>query len=359
MEGGVEVYGVELAEGGEGSRYWLQRFLWDLEAVRSHNTVRAYRQDLCRWMDFCEEQGTAPLVARTRDVIGFVREERGRLTHAGERISARTVVRRLAAVRRWYEFLCLEPESTGVWRNPVPRGASLRAATGAVTGQSTLLRYDQEYPELLSPREMDSFLANLDVTRYRDKAVAWLLKDGALRIHEALGLRTGDLHWAGRRITVRAAKSHSSRTVPLTREALAVLGAYIRLERPARLEHDYVFVCLGRRSFGEPFNYRAWVYVCEKAREKAGTPRVHAHAFRHTQATNLAEAGMPLDSLRRMLGHRHLDTTLVYDQIRNDRLRREYEEVMGEDAAGHATGRAGAEPTGGGDPGSGSSGRYR
>lgn len=353
------MYGAEPTKGGEDPRYWLQRFLSDLEVVRSHNTVRAYRQDLCRWMDFCEKQGTDPLVARARDVIGFVRAERGRLTRGGEAISARTVVRRLAALRRWYDFLCLEPESTGVWRNPVPHGASLRAATSAVTGQSTLLRYDQEYPELLSPQEMDSFVANLDVTRYRDKAIAWLLKDGALRIHEALGLRMGDIHWAGRRVTVRAAKSYSSRTVPLTRESLAVLGAYIRLERPAGLEHDYAFVCLGRRSFGEPFNYRAWVYVCEKAREKAGTPRVHAHAFRHTQATNLAEAGMPLDSLRRLMGHRHLDTTLVYAQIRNDRLRREYEEVMGEDAAGLATGRARAESAGGGGSGTETSGEDR
>jgi integrase/recombinase XerD len=162
----------------------------------------------------------------------------------------------------------------------------------------------------------------------------WLLKDGAVRIHEALGLRLGDVHWAGRRITVRAAKSRAARVVPLTPEAMAALSAYLRFERPRDLDHNHVFVCLGRRSFGRPMGYWVWAYVCEKAREKAGTPRVHAHAFRHTQATNLAEGGMPLDSLRSLLGHRHLDTTLIYDRIRNERLRREYDRAMGDLAVG-------------------------
>lgn len=300
----------------------------DLSVVRSANTVRAYRHDLARWVGFCEAGGVEPLRARPSDVIGFVRAERGRAVRGGETVGARTIVRRLAAIRGWYEFLALEPELTGVVRNPVPGGASLRAAVGVVARQPALLRYDRANPEILSAEEIDRFVAHLTTTRYRDKAIVWLLKDGAVRIHEALGLRLGDIHWAGRRITARAAKSRADRVVPLTQEAMAALSGYLRLERPRDLDHDYVFVCLGRRSFGRPMSYRAWAYVCDEARKKAGTPRIHAHAFRHTQATNLAEGGMPLDSLRSLLGHRHLDTTLIYDRIRNERLRREYDRVI-------------------------------
>lgn len=317
--------------GNLGPTAWIERFLSDLAVVRSANTVRAYRQDLTRWLAFCATNGVDPLRVSPRIVIDFIRAERQRPIRKGGAVSARTVVRCLAAIRQWYAYLSLEPELTGIRRNPVPGGTSLRAAVGVVSGQPALLRYDRTHPATLAADEMARFAAHLATTQYRDKAITWLLKDGALRIHEALNLRLGDIHWAGRRVTVRATKSRKTRIVPLTVDALALLSAYLRMERPKALAHDYVFVCLGRRNFGQPFSYRAWVYVCEQARRKAATPGVHAHAFRHTAATNLAEGGMPLDSLRQLLGHRHVDTTLIYNEIRNGRLQREYEAAI----AGH------------------------
>lgn len=103
---------------------------------------------------------------------------------------------------------------------------------------------------------------------------------------------------------------------------------YVRLERPTPLPHDVVFVNLGRRGYGQPFRYRSWVAICEQARRAAQVPRVHAHAFRHTFATNMAEGGMPLDALQRVLGHRHLDTVMTYNQVRDGRVYREYQEAM-------------------------------
>ncbi len=102
----------------------------------------------------------------------------------------------------------------------------------------------------------------------------------------------------------------------------------MRLERPTHLRHDLVFVNLGRRGFGEAFRYRSWVAICEQARTAATMPRVHAHAFRHTFATNMAESGMPLDALQRILGHSNMDTVKIYNQVRDGRLYREYQEAM-------------------------------
>lgn len=310
------------------AKQWLDRFLQDLAIVRPVNTVRAYRQDLERWLAFCASSGILPLAARPRQIIEFVRFERQRQTKRETSVSARTLVRRLSALQQWYTFLMLEPEQTGVVRNPVPGGASLRAAAGIVSGQPALLSYDRTQPQTLTADEMTRFIEQLTATGYRDRAIVWLLKDGAVRIGEALDLRLGDIHWAGHRLQIRCSKSRNQRVVPLTDEALAALSDYLRHERPKDLSHDFVFVCLGRRSFGQPFRYRAWVYVCEQARRKAGTLNVHAHAFRHACATNLAEAGMPLDALQRQLGHRHIETTLIYNQVRDSGLQREDKAAM-------------------------------
>lgn len=305
---------------------WLEHYVTDLAVTRPYNTVRAYRADLVRWLKFCEESGVDALRARPRDIIGFIQFERGREKRGGGTVGARTVVRRLAAIRRWYEYLALEPELTGVTRNPVSGGGTLRTAASVVSKRPALLRFDTALPDTLTGDEMTGFINALKT--HRDRAIVWVLKDGGVRIHEVLGLQVGNIDWAGHRIKVVSTKGRAERMVQLSEESLIALGNYIRLERPKNLTHDFAFVCLGRRSYGNPFNYRAWVYICEQARESAGTPDVHAHAFRHTFATNLAEAGMPLDALQRQLGHRRHDSTLIYTRVRDGRLQREYRQAM-------------------------------
>lgn len=316
---------------------WQRRFLDDLAVVRSANTVRAYGADIRRWVAFCETVGVHPFEARPRTTLAFVRAERERMHRAGASINPRTIVRRLSAVRQWYGYLALDPEQTGVRRIPVPGGSALRTGAGIVAGAPALLRYDDPLPQVLSSEEIDRFIACLTATRQRDRAIVWLLKDGGLRIYELLALRLGDVQWGKRTLTVRATKTRSTRLVPVTEEAILALSEYVRLERPTTLAHDWVFVNLGRRGFGQPFRYRSWVAICERAREAAGTPRVHAHAFRHTFATNMAEAGLPLDALQRLLGHRHLESVLVYNRVRDGRLYREYQETMAR-RAGRAPG---------------------
>jgi integrase/recombinase XerD len=315
-------------QGHEEARPWVERFLDDLAVVRSTNTVRAYRHDLARWIEFCSSAGVDPLRVGPRVAIDFIRAERKRPCRGDQTVGPRTIVRRLSAIRQWYAYLALEPELTGVRRNPIPAGNAIRTGAGVIAGQPALLRYDRPLPEVLSAEEIDRFIACLTATRYRDRAIIWLLKDGGMRIGEALDLRLGDINWSKRLLTVHAPKSRRERVVPISQDAIIILANYVRLERPQALPHDVVFVNLGRRSHGQPFTYRSWVAICEKARQTAHTPRVHAHAFRHTYATNMAESGMPLDTLRRILGHKHLETLGIYNHIRDGRAYREFEAAM-------------------------------
>jgi integrase/recombinase XerC len=307
---------------------WAKRFLDDLSVVRSANTVRAYGADVQRWIAFCRSAGVDPLLARPRTAVDFIKAESQRITRKGGAVGARTLARRLSAVRQWYEYLALEPELTGIRRNPIPGGSAMRTATGVVLKKAALLRYDRALPKVLAAEDVDLFITHSTATRHRDRAIVWLLKDGGMRIHEVLDLRVSDINWSKRTLIVRSSKSRSERLVPVSADAITALSDYVRLERPRSLPHDYVFVNLGRRSFGQPFQYRSWVAICDQARQAAATPTVHAHAFRHTFATNMAEGGMPLDVLQRILGHRNLETVMVYNRVRDGRLYREYQEAM-------------------------------
>ena len=45
-------------------------------------------------------------------------------------------------------------------------------------------------------------------------------------------------------------------------------------------------------------------------------------------ATRLLNEGMPITSLRRLLGHEKLETTLIYARVHNDTVRRDYERAQ-------------------------------
>jgi hypothetical protein len=58
-------------------------------------------------------------------------------------------------------------------------------------------------------------------------------------------------------------------------------------------------------------------------REQCGVP-VTAQRLRHTFASQMLTAGMPVSSLQRYLGHEHLDTTMIYAEVSDPLLRQDY-----------------------------------
>jgi site-specific recombinase XerD len=56
---------------------------------------------------------------------------------------------------------------------------------------------------------------------------------------------------------------------------------------------------------------------------QCGVP-VTAQRLRHTFASQMLTAGMPVSSLQRYLGHEHLDTTMVYAEVSDPLLRKDY-----------------------------------
>jgi site-specific recombinase XerD len=52
------------------------------------------------------------------------------------------------------------------------------------------------------------------------------------------------------------------------------------------------------------------------------------HQLRHTLATRLLNRGMPIDSLRKLLGHRGLNTTQRYAQVYEATVYHQFEDAM-------------------------------
>lgn len=136
-----------------------------------------------------------------------------------------------------------------------------------------------------------------------------------LRRGELLTLTWADVDLAARQLTVQGhnAKSAQTRNVPLNVEAHHVLTVWKEL-RPAAAPDACVFARSGGKAMTRIDN--AWDTVTSLA----GLQNFRFHDCRHHFASKLVMAGVPLNTVRDLLGHASIDMTMKYSHLAPDTL---------------------------------------
>ena len=191
-----------------------------------------------------------------------------------------------------------------------------------------------------SASELRAFLEQR-VTVRDELLPAWsLMASTGMRRSEALALRWGDVDLDGRRLAirrgatvvknkgegqqvlVRTPKSGRPRTVDLDEQTVAMLRAHksARGSLSLTLARDDAFVLgdvNGRVRHPERFS-RRWETAVRQARMASGDalPAIRLHDLRHTHATLLLAAGVPVKVVSERLGHANATITLgVYAHV--------------------------------------------
>src|ERR1700736_373833 len=155
----------------------------------------------------------------------------------------------------------------------------------------------------------------------RDQAILQCLWSCGVRRAELVGLDLNDVDLEGRSLRVIKGKGNKDRYVPMTPEAAAALGEYLKL-RP-RVSVPAFFVGRGDRRLSAAAVYkivRAYMHL-------AGiTEHASPHTWRHTVATLMRERGADLLFLKEFLGHESTATTEIYTKLARGRLRAEFDE---------------------------------
>jgi integrase len=138
-----------------------------------------------------------------------------------------------------------------------------------------------------------------------DWSVAVLAVETGLRRSEVLSLRWRDI--GVDRVTVAMSKNGRSRTVPLTKRAKAVLST---------LERSGSGPFAGMSPFEVSRRFRM-------AAEAAGVSdsAVVFHSLRHTCASRLVMAGVDIRRVQEWMGHRTIQSTMVYAHLAPTSLR--------------------------------------
>jgi site-specific recombinase XerD len=150
----------------------------------------------------------------------------------------------------------------------------------------------------------------------RDLVCFYLLWHCGLRISEVCWLLVNDIDIESRKLFVRISKERKDRVVYISDTTAMVLHQYLTI----RNDQDAIYVFTTRRGVMTPRTLqRRLVYYGKQC----GVP-VTAHRLRHTFASQMLGAGMPVTSLQRYLGHEHLDTTMIYAEVTNPSLQKDY-----------------------------------
>jgi integrase/recombinase XerC len=214
----------------------------------------------------------------------------------------RTVVGDIMLLRSFYAFLL---DSEDITRSPLQRPLGIRLP-------DMLPRFipDDAVARLTIQRQAAiAAVRTMHATRQTrvNLAIFYLLLDSGLRCGELVGLRCEDVDLAARRLCVRHAKLQRDRLVYLSPRTILALRAYLAIREAARTDHLFV-------QRGSALTTR-----CIAGRlQRWGTAvsiRLSPHRLRHTYATRLLNAGMPVASLQKTLGHRSLDKTVLYARI--------------------------------------------
>ena len=133
-----------------------------------------------------------------------------------------------------------------------------------------------------------------------------MIYSAGLRVGEVCHLKIGDIDSDRMQVRVVKSKGKVDRYVPLSKYALKGLRKYLKSSKPK----DYLF---NGRVKGTPLGSSAVQQSFRLAVKSAGiTKDVSVHSLRHTYATHLLEEGVDIVTIKELLGHAAIETTMMY-----------------------------------------------
>jgi site-specific recombinase XerD len=178
--------------------------------------------------------------------------------------------------------------------------------------QIPLMKVPKSLPDLLSRAEVSTLI---DVcTNVKHKALLLLAYGSGLRSSEIISLRATDIDSKEMRIFVKRGKNNRDHYTILSQTTLDALRIYWRRYRPNSPEG---FLFPGIYNVGHMTRAGVALAFDTVLRKTTIQKEVSAHSLRHSFATHMLENGVDLITIKEMLGHHRIQSTLVYLHLVN------------------------------------------
>jgi integrase len=165
------------------------------------------------------------------------------------------------------------------------------------TNRSTRVKY-------LDPSQLTKLFVIARKHPLRDRVLLLCCFRFGLRISEALGIRTADINWEGRTITIEGRKGGAVATYSVPRELLSLIK---------RMEPSGAFLFDSRE--GEQLTRTPAYNAIKRMLVEAGLGDFTPHSLRHSLATEMLRAGCDLHHVKDALRHRSIRSSEIYAAV--------------------------------------------
>jgi len=166
------------------------------------------------------------------------------------------------------------------------------------------LKKEAKLPVILNRSELKELFKAPTLLKHR--IVLTLIYSAGLRAQEVVNLKLSDIDFERRTIHIRQSKYKKDRIVPLAESMAKGLNKYLQAE------HPHLWLFNGHEPDGR-YSVRGLSWVMRESLKKTTIRKeVTLHSLRHTYATHLLEEGLNIVTLKELLGHAHIATTMIY-----------------------------------------------
>lgn len=270
----------------------LDKYIQYLAKIKglSANTIRNYKYD----------------IALSEKVFGEIAENLPHLKNidielwasAGE-VSKATVKRRIQTLKSYIKWL-IEYENINTAVEPI---------------KLTIPKQDIKVPEYLTAEEIKILINSISgKNKQRDKLIIKLAANLGLRLSEITNIRLVDISENNIKISGKGSKERILFIPSIIKKELENYTA-----KENRNVTDYVF--LSRN--GKRLSSRTVQAMVTKYLKAAGVYRsgLSCHSLRHSAATLMHDSGTSIATIKEVLGHSSLNTTMRYTHINNNQIK--------------------------------------
>jgi len=166
------------------------------------------------------------------------------------------------------------------------------------------IKEDGKLPVILNRSELKELFKAPALLKHR--ILLTLIYSAGLRSQEAINLKISDIDFERKTIHVRQSKYKKDRIVPLSVYMAKGLSHYLDVE------HPHIWLFNGKEPDGR-YSVKGLSWVMREALKKTSiTKDVSLHSLRNSYATHLLEEGVNIVTIKELLGHADISTTMIY-----------------------------------------------
>lgn len=268
----------------------------------SVHTLVAYAHDLGEWHSYLQLQTGVHQIDEVKAVM--IRSWLASLKEQG--ITARTLVRKISALKSFYKYLL---------KNGVVEASPMTQVITPKTG-SKLPSFIKE-EEALNLSDLLAATAE-DWKGLNTRMLVTLFYTTGMRLSELIRLKETQIDLPRAQLKVLG-KGNKERVLPVTPQVVSLIRDYLDQKR-SRFERQEEYLLLTEK--GKPLYPRyAWALVNRILGEATTVQQKSPHVLRHSFATHLLNNGADLNAVKELLGHSSLAATQVYTHNTIDKLR--------------------------------------